>query len=116
MASMPSATAAAHASRMTASYCWFEQGHGTGTSISGSPAAAACARITEARVPCIATRSKALLTVVSKPTTSYVPCCRSVCRVQALSFPLLQDTNVRTPIAALCQRLLEIADQVFDIL
>src|SRR5580658_6658777 len=43
----------------------------------------------------MATRSATSLKVVSSPTTSYSPRCRSTCRLHALSFPLLQDKRIR---------------------
>ena len=49
------------------SYSSLLHGHGSGTTWSGSPAARACASSTSRRTPCIATRSKASLVVVSRP-------------------------------------------------
>ena len=45
------------------------------------------------RTACMATRSKFSLSVVNKPQTSHFPCSRNWCRVQALSFPLLQESQ-----------------------
>src|SRR5690348_5455815 len=45
----------------------------------------------------MATRSKAAFTVVSNPTTYTSPACRSTCRVQAESLPVLHAKRVRGP-------------------
>ena len=62
--------------------------------ISGSPAAAAWARSTLVRTPCIATRSASSFTVVSRAADRRRACGRSTCSIQALSFPLLQETRI----------------------
>ena len=60
------------------------------TTIAGSPAAASCACSNSSRTPCMLTRAKSSVTVVSAPATSNVPCRRTSCSAQALSLPLDQ--------------------------
>jgi hypothetical protein len=67
----------------------------SGTIHSGNPAALACASSTDRRIPCIATRSNSLLSVVSRPTMSQSPRWRRMWSVHALSLPLLHDTRTR---------------------
>src|SRR5262249_5522237 len=53
----------------------------------------ACKRTSSSRTACMATRRKASLKVVTKPTTSVSPRCRNRCSAQAPSFPELQDRS-----------------------
>src|SRR5260221_10150382 len=93
-ASTPLSTARATSVPIAVSYCSFEQGLGIGTSHSGRPAAAACARSSSLRTACIATRSAAVLIVVMRPTTSTSGSRRSSYSDQAESLPLLQERRV----------------------
>ena len=61
---------------------------------SGSPAARACASSTSRRTACIATRSTASLTVVSRPATAPGCVWRSTWSAQALSLPELHDSRI----------------------
>src|SRR5690606_35650519 len=77
-----------------ASYCSLLQGKGIGTIHKGSPAARACASRSSRRTACMATRSCVSFRVVTRPTTSTSPRCRSTCKAHALSLPLLQLSSV----------------------
>jgi len=89
----PAAVARSMSARMRFSYSAFGQGCGSGTRHSGRPAAAACAASNSSRTPCMATRAKFSLTVVTSPTISYLFCWRRTCSVQALSLPLDHDNS-----------------------
>src|SRR5215468_10177590 len=58
--------------------------------VAGSPAASSCARRISSRTPCIDTRAKVSVTVVSAPTTSYWPARRTSWSENAESLPLDQ--------------------------
>src|SRR6185437_8424472 len=103
MASIPSETARAQAAAIAVSYCSFEHGHGKGTGQSGRPAASACSSSNSCRKPCMATRPKCVLMVVSRPTISYPGCCNSRCSAQALSLPPLQLRRTRLAIRAVLE-------------
>src|SRR5581483_164092 len=94
MAATPSDKARSQALLIAASYSALEQGQGSGTVQSGRPAASACASRTSLRVPCMATRLKAALMVVSSPAISYSPDCLRTCNAHALSLPLLQEMRI----------------------
>ena len=64
---------------------------------SGKPTASACATSKSLRTACIATRSNAWFTVVSKPTTSTSGSCRRTCSVHAESLP---EDQARRALAA----------------
>ena len=107
MASMPSATAARHASAMRDSYSSLEHGHGSSTARNGRPAAAACDSASVRRTACIATRSAVWLNVVSNPAI-VTPLCaaelRITCKAQALSLPLDQESSARFTPSRECAR------------
>src|SRR5688572_5133854 len=67
-----------------------------GTTWTGRPTASACASSRLRRTACMATRSWASLTVVSRATTCMSPRPRRTCRAQALSLPLLQARTTFT--------------------
>src|SRR5208337_912186 len=93
--SIPAATARAHVSAISISYCSLEQGQGNGTFQRGRPVTSACRSTSSRRTACIATRSATWLNVVSKPAISYSRCWRTTCRVHALSLPLLHERRTR---------------------
>src|SRR6516162_238329 len=64
-------------------------GQGSGMAHNGSREAWAWACTNSCRTPCMATRWKASLKVITRPTTSTWPACRKRCKAQALSFPEL---------------------------
>ena len=78
---------------MRRSYSSLAHGCGSGTRHSGRPAASACAWSSSSRTPCMATREKFSLIVVTNPTMSYSFFWRSTCSVQALSLPLDQESR-----------------------
>ena len=124
IASTPSSTARWHASSMAASYCWFVQGQGSGTSTAaGRPAAPAHA--TDSRRAVHGDPVKGAFTVVSSPTTSYSPCCRSGaasrrcpcrCSRKVKSGAVPGDEFAIAPQRYSPQCLVEIRDQVLDVL
>src|SRR5947209_3434100 len=63
------------------------------TSTGSSPAASTCASSSSVRSPCTLTRPNVSLTVVSAPTISNSPACRTRCSAQALSLPLDQEIS-----------------------
>src|SRR5215470_11909933 len=91
---MPCATASSQTVFMRRSYSEFEHGQGRSTTFRGKPAASACCSTSARRVLCMATRSKAELTVVTSPAISYSPWQRNICSAQALSLPLLQESKI----------------------
>src|SRR5262249_59801946 len=75
---------------MRDSYTSFGHGNGIGTRSDGRPTASSCAARMSWRTPCMLTRPKVSVTVVSAPTISQSPARRASWRAQALSLPLDQ--------------------------
>ncbi len=79
---------------MMAAYSPSLHGCGSGMNSIGRPMFCACRRTNSILTACMATRANSRLTVQKRPTTSMSGCRRRTGSAQALSLPLLHDSNV----------------------